>query len=101
MKNWSRTTRGVWSEEADSETDHWLAADIPAWDELSNTEKGLATYQWRYLTNDGRLFFNSFDSLVAQDTNGKADVYEYEPSGIGSCTSSSPTFGERSGGACR
>ena len=75
---------GVWSEEADSETDHWLAADIPAWDELSNTEKGLATYQWRYLTNDGRLFFNSFDSLVAQDTNGKADVYEYEPSGIGS-----------------
>ena len=44
----------------------------------------LVPYQQRYLSDDGRLFFNSFDSLVPQDTNGKADVYEYEPAGVGS-----------------
>jgi hypothetical protein len=62
---------------------HWLAADIPSWDSV--TEPGLAPYQPRYLTDDGRLFFDSFDSLVPQDTNGKADVYEYEPERVGSC----------------
>jgi hypothetical protein len=89
---------GVWAEGVGAPWDHWLAADIPAWDVVNETPKYLASYQWRYLTNDGRLFFNSFDSLVAQDTNGRADVYEYEPSGVGSCTPSSPTLDERSGG---
>jgi DNA-binding beta-propeller fold protein YncE len=49
--------------------------------------------QPRYLSDDGnRLFFESFDALVQQDTNGKLDVYEYERLGAGSCTSSSATF---------
>ena len=48
-------------------------------------EFGDAFYQSRYLSNDGRLFFNSSDALVPQDTNGKEDVYEYEPDGIGAC----------------
>ena len=68
---------------------HWLAADIPAWDDTSGAPPRWS-YQSRYLTDEGRLFFNAFDSLVGQDTNGMADVYEYEPEGIGSC--------ERSGG---
>jgi hypothetical protein len=36
--------------------------------------------QPRYLTDQGRLFFDTGDSLVAADTNeGVEDVYEYEP----------------------
>jgi hypothetical protein len=42
--------------------------------------------QPRYLTDDGRLFFDSADSLVAADTNyGVEDVYQFEPGGVGSC----------------
>jgi len=42
--------------------------------------------QPRYLTDSGRLYFDSRDSLSAFDTNnGVADVYQYEPEGIGSC----------------
>jgi hypothetical protein len=32
-----------------------------------------------------RVFFNSFDSLAAGDTNGDQDVYEWEANGTGSC----------------
>jgi hypothetical protein len=45
----------------------------------------LANYMLRYLSDSGRVFFNSLDALVPQDTNGQWDVYEYEPGGIGSC----------------
>jgi phage terminase large subunit-like protein len=42
--------------------------------------------QPRYLTDAGRLFFDSADSLVAADSNhGVEDVYQFEPSGVGSC----------------
>lgn len=42
--------------------------------------------QPRYLTDSGRLFFDSADSLVAADTNhGVEDVYEFEPDGVGGC----------------
>ncbi len=42
--------------------------------------------QPRYLTDSGRLYFDSRDSLVPADTNnGAEDVYQYEPQGIGSC----------------
>jgi cell division septation protein DedD len=60
----------------------WLAANIPGWTgyDLSDAE-----YQSRYLDDSGRMFFNSVDPLVPQDTNGKADVYEFEPDGVGSC----------------
>jgi hypothetical protein len=43
--------------------------------------------QPRYLTDSGRLFFDSGDALVPGDTNGHVeDVYEFEPSGVGGCT---------------
>jgi hypothetical protein len=42
-------------------------------------------YWPRYLSDGGRLFFNSLDALVPQDVNGQWDVYEYEPGGVGSC----------------
>jgi hypothetical protein len=58
---------------------HWLAGSIPGWTVFRQSDG--SQYQSRYLSNEGRLFFNSPDSLVPQDTNGKEDVYEYEPEG--------------------
>ena len=75
---------------------HWLAANIPSW--TRNSVTGVshsALYQSRYLSNEGRLFFDSADALAAQDTNGKEDVYEYEPLDVGGpsgCTSSTATY---------
>jgi DNA-binding beta-propeller fold protein YncE len=58
------------------EGDQMIASSVPAW---TSYNSGTALYQSRYLSNDGRLFFNSRDALVAQDVNGTGDVYEYEP----------------------
>ena len=72
-----------------------LAANVPGWTPVDNLH---ALYQSRYLSDSGRLFFNAADALVPQDSNGVMDVYEYEPRGVGSCTTSSATFGSASGG---
>jgi len=43
-------------------------------------------YRPRSLSGDGtRLFFDSEDSLVVQDTNSHPDVYEWELNGAGDC----------------
>jgi NHL repeat len=76
--------------------DHWLAGSIPGWTSVSASD---ALYQSRYLSNEGRLFFNSADALVpiAKPTRTEAvngedqqvgveNVYEFEPSGLGGCT---------------
>jgi DNA-binding beta-propeller fold protein YncE len=43
--------------------------------------------QPRNLSDDGRVFFDSLDTLSPYDINGRVgDVYEYEPDDIGSCT---------------
>jgi hypothetical protein len=57
-----------------------------------------SSYQSRYLSDSGRLFFNSDDALSPSDTNGTEDVYEYEPSGVGDCSTGSTTFSSLSGG---
>ncbi len=75
--------RKVWAE---SGHEHWLAGNIPGWTAQSI---GSAVFQSRYLSDNGRLFFNSPDDLVPQATNGRENVYEYEPSGLGSCQSPS------------
>ncbi len=42
--------------------------------------------QARYLTDAGRLYFDSQDSLSPLDTNKRVeDVYQYEPKGVGTC----------------
>jgi hypothetical protein len=79
----------VWSEGT------WLAANIPGWTPYA---LALSVYQSRYLSNNGRLFFNSDDGLAPQDVNGSWDVYEYEPQEVGSCTSASAIFNTRSDG---
>jgi DNA-binding beta-propeller fold protein YncE len=73
-----------------------VAANVPGWTAFSVAAG--SRYQNRYLSDSGRLFFNTADPLVPQDSNGTQDVYEYEPPGVGSCTEASPTFGPRSGG---
>ncbi len=40
-----------------------------------------------WISNDGnRIFFDSLDPLVPQDSNGTTDVYEWERAGTGTCT---------------
>jgi DNA-binding beta-propeller fold protein YncE len=78
----------------------WLAGDIPGWTAQSLES---ALFQSRYLSDEGRLFFNSADALVPQVTVparqeevagkvqsvGVENVYEYEPAGVGTCASAS------------
>lgn len=57
---------------------------------------GGLTYRFltRNLSSDGnRVFFESKDPLVLSDTNGIADVYEWEADGTGSCESASQNAG--------
>jgi len=80
----------------------WLAGSIPGWT-LYGYDPPMTEHQSRYLSNNGRLFFDGADALVPQDqtptrqetVNGKTlevgveNVYEYEPEGIGSCQQTS------------
>jgi hypothetical protein len=53
----------------------------------------------RWITdNGGRVFFDSSESLVPQDTNERQDVYEWERGGEGSCTQASGCIFLLSGG---
>lgn len=46
----------------------------------------MAAYTHRWMSEDGdQVFFDSFDALVPQDTNGLLDVYEWERGGSGDC----------------
>jgi hypothetical protein len=89
--------RGIWPHAA------LVAANVPGWTAIS---EGVveSRYQPHYLNNEGRLFFNTADALVPQDSNGTEDVYEYEPAGIKGpegnelCTEASETFSGRSDG---
>jgi hypothetical protein len=71
-------------------TGRWLSANVPGWT--------AAGYQSRYLSSEGRLFFNSVDRLVPQDVNSTWDVYEWEPVGVGGCTAGGAGFSPDSGG---
>lgn len=85
---------GSWSARQSAQ-DHWLAGSIPGWDEGLHNR---SMYQPRYLSNSGRLFFDSPDELVPQATNGLENVYEYEPPTVGSCAEASTAFKARSSG---
>ena len=76
---------------------HWLAGSVPGWT-LVGLIPPVTSHQSRYLSNSGRLFFNSADALTSHESpsreeivNGKPtqvgveNVYQYEPQGIGSC----------------
>jgi hypothetical protein len=76
----------------------WVVASVPRWTAPPRPFDSFAAHQPRYLSDSGRLFFDSTDALVSQDVNGVEDVYEYEPAGVGNCVSSGLTFAPRSGG---
>ncbi len=83
-------------------TSRRVAATLP---DPEATEAGVpAFYRPRAMLDNGRVLFNAFDGLVAADSNGTADAYEYEPwgAGAGSCTASSkgPALSQAQGGAC-
>jgi hypothetical protein len=71
--------RKVWAEFGH---ERWLAGNIPGWTAQTLTS---AVFQSRYLSDEGRLYFNSPDGLVPAAVNRRENVYEYEPSGVGSC----------------
>jgi hypothetical protein len=69
----------------------WIAGSVPGW---LNYEHYGAIYQPRYLSDSGRLFFDSPDALVPLDVNGTQDVYEYEPEGARACSAASTSGSE-------
>lgn len=79
-----------------------VAASLPSWTQVSFVVGSF--HQPRYLSDSGRLFFNSFDALFPSDSNGTEDVYQYEPpAGEGTstgdgCNASSSTYSPASGG---
>lgn len=87
------------SEGGEAAGQHWLAGIIPSWwGVYEGATRTGSLYQPRSLSDEGRLFFESPDALVPQATNGLMDVYEYEPSSVGSCSPASSAFSERSNG---
>jgi hypothetical protein len=73
----------------------WYAANVPGWTTITQSQ---ALYQSRYLSDSGRLFFNSSDALVPSDTNATEDVYQWEPPGVGGCAEAVASFAPRNGG---
>lgn len=80
---------GTW-QQGRASVDASLAGLLPG---STGWARGRALYRPRYLTNEGRLFFDSADSLVPQDTNGKFDVYEFASEGL-DCGSGSTSGSE-------
>ena len=69
----------------------WAAAQIVPW------EAQLAAP--RVLPEEGeRVLFESYEPLVARDTNEKQDVYQWSAVGAGGCTESSGDFSETNEG---
>jgi hypothetical protein len=66
-------------------------AQIPPW--------ANSFYAPRLLSADGRrLFFESFDALVPQDTNGALDVYQWQEAGKGTCDTADHDYFAQNGG---
>jgi hypothetical protein len=78
------------------ENETTVAANLPVGSWI--TGNAITLHQPRYLTDTGRLFFNSSDALVPQAVNHQENVYEFERAGVGSCSPSSTTYVASSGG---
>ncbi len=64
---------------------------IPAWENNQYASRVIST-------NGRRVFFEAADALSPLDTNGVADVYEWEQAGEGSCGEGSASYVPESGG---
>jgi hypothetical protein len=69
----------------------WTASQVPGWPSEFQPSRALS---------DGgtRLFFESFDALLPGDTNGKADIYEWERPGTGTCDAQDADYFAQNGG---
>lgn len=74
---------------------HWISGVLPGWQRI---ELFRGAYDPRALSDGGRLFFDSADALVPQDSDGVMDAYEFEPVDVGSCTEASATYSPIVGG---
>jgi hypothetical protein len=70
-----------------SRAELFVAATLPPPNAVQLGDTSL--YRPRTTLDNGRVFFNAFDSLVPGDSNGQWDVYQYEPTGVGGCTAAS------------
>jgi hypothetical protein len=66
-----------------------LSAILPEPTVTGDAAEFYPLYRPRAVHDNGRVFFNSVDSLVPGDSNGQWDVYEYEPIGTGTCSEES------------
>jgi DNA-binding beta-propeller fold protein YncE len=86
------------------ESNELVAANVPAWTAIGVGAQEKERYQSRYLSDSGRMYFDSVNSLVSQDVNGTQDVYEFEPGGYANsvgrveCTEESVGFDQRANG---
>jgi hypothetical protein len=72
-------------------TEYWVAAWIPPSEHAAHTP--------RVISDDGnRIFFNSLDPLLPEDTNGVQDVYQWEAPGAGTCEEGDGSFSPLNGG---
>jgi hypothetical protein len=81
----------------------WLSGALPVRYAIGIVGE-LALHQPRYLSDGGRLFFDSTDALVPTDKNGVVDAYEYEPptngeiAGSDNCSTASDTYSQSAEG---
>jgi DNA-binding beta-propeller fold protein YncE len=67
------------------------AARLPGWQDAFHAPRALSA--------DGRrLFFESYDALLPADSNGAADVYQWERAGKGGCDASDANYFPDNGG---
>jgi hypothetical protein len=53
----------------------------------------------RAITDEGnKVFFEAFEALVPQDTNGKADVYQWTKEGAAGCSTQNPAYSPANSG---
>src|SRR5258708_14873273 len=77
--------------EGSADSEIWAAARVRGWE--------TSLYPLHPLSEDGkRIFFESFEALVLADTNGKADVYQWEQAGSGDCKEGDAAYVKASGG---
>jgi hypothetical protein len=70
-------------------------ASVPGWTQTFKKDfQREAYYQPRYLSDEGRLFFNSPDALLPLDVSKQNEVFEYEPVGAGTCTEATSSGSE-------
>lgn len=85
-RNETRTARPVMV--YDAETGHTSCASCTSGGSLGvlPTTNQDNIRQTRWISADGsKVFFVSYEALVPQDTNDRADIYEWERAGSGSC----------------